>query len=610
MQIEATERMTAPRKDALSTDHSSASALHAKRWLAYLPKAAVLFGLLLLIARTAPSWPPAGIALAWALLSGGCAVGFAYHAVVRKALRQLTLQEGGKLARLNGGRILSLVVSFVASALCMAGLMIEAPKWHPEVWGLIALSVFAYIGIYLLMNKFLSGEYAAPFRESRTVAWSSAIVALFLCAAYAVLVALQPAVTYTSAAEAFALAPQPFAESSSPLMVELGKYTALADGLVAYGTSKAAEVSSGGYLAWMIALHASAFFGIATLIGLCSLEWSELKKVFLPLSGGQAPVKRYAATAAALPLVLAVGFFAADATAARMTESNGYTAAEQFIRNQVGVAAAVIDGKYYDQVAVDNLVAQAKANSAALAQEAEATLTPLVNGYFDACVANVDGYLDWYYSLPADYERLGQMIIGSAESYAQEQFEARIAEGVDDAQLSSAFETFSERAAALESDLNRKLADYEVRNVPDWLIKKNEVLNSDFLASPLQPAHRIMDTSTRLGISGAAGVVTGIVVKRITQRALTKPFFSKIASRIASTLASRGVGAAAGGVVGSPAGPAGVVAGIAIGTAASVGVDYGLLKIDEAQNREGYRDEIVETIEESRAEMLDAVKIE
>ena len=75
-----------------------------------------------------------------------------------------------------------------------------------------------------------------------------------------------------------------------------------------------------------------------------------------------------------------------------------------------------------------------------------------------------------------------------------------------------------------------------------------------------------------------------------------------------SALSSRGVGAAVGGALGTVAGPAGTAAGAVVGTAAGFGVDFGLLKLDEFMNREQYRQEIVDTIEEGRTEMLALVE--
>lgn len=69
-------------------------------------------------------------------------------------------------------------------------------------------------------------------------------------------------------------------------------------------------------------------------------------------------------------------------------------------------------------------------------------------------------------------------------------------------------------------------------------------------------------------------------------------------------LASRAAGGVVGAAIGTAAGPVGTILGAAAGTAASIGVDYALLKVDESQNRESYKEQITDAIEEERAEVL------
>lgn len=83
-----------------------------------------------------------------------------------------------------------------------------------------------------------------------------------------------------------------------------------------------------------------------------------------------------------------------------------------------------------------------------------------------------------------------------------------------------------------------------------------------------------------------------------------KEFSKKLISKLSSMGFSRAASAFAGGALGTIGGPAGTVAGIAAGTAINVGVDSALLAIDEMQNRETYKQEIIATIEEERAEKL------
>ena len=114
---------------AASADAPSASS--SAHWIAYLVKSAVLIGLLYLFARRAGMLPPLVIALVWAALSAVSAVGITYHRVVRKTLKQHEYAEKGLLSRLNNGRTVCLVVSFVALGLVRGGGLILGAhsKW-------------------------------------------------------------------------------------------------------------------------------------------------------------------------------------------------------------------------------------------------------------------------------------------------------------------------------------------------------------------------------------------------------------------------------------------------------------------------------------------------
>lgn len=103
-------------------------------------------------------------------------------------------------------------------------------------------------------------------------------------------------------------------------------------------------------------------------------------------------------------------------------------------------------------------------------------------------------------------------------------------------------------------------------------------------------------------------MTTGIVTAKLASSALEKPFFKKIVTEIGKRLGSKAIGSVAGGAVGIIGGPVGTVAGTLVGGTASVGIDYGALKLDELWNRDAYKAEIVQTIEESRAQMLATVQ--
>lgn len=610
------------------------------RGASYLVKAAVLVGLLYAFGRYAGMLPPAGVAAVWAVLSAVSSLGLAYRHVVRKMIKQQAYYEaGGGLARINNGRFLCLVGSFALSAVFIAGFVLEAPAWEASEWVLVAAAVPVYPLVFLLVYRLMRRQLRPVHRISGAVGWSVWIAGALLCAAYLALCLAQPAATFESAAAAFDSVAQPFADSPSALMREAGVLAAFSDGLAAYGASKAAEVSGAGYLAIKVALNASAFFGVANLLGLCMLGWFELKRVFLPLEAGPAsdagadmgadasvvsgasatapapapaPLRAAVATFVALPIMLAAAFLVADAAVARAAQTEEFTAAERFVRDQMGLAVFVLDGHYYDQAAVEALLEEARVASAALSEEAEATLVPLINASFDARLANVDAYLDWYYSLPADYERLVTMVTGTVEDFMRDQFTANIEAGIDDTALEGALQDLAGRAAALEEDTALRLAEFEIAGVPEWLLTEKIPLEPDFMSGALEPSARILSAGERLGLSAGTGIVTGAAAKHVAENLATKvvekQFFKEFVKKVAGKLGGRAVSAAVGGAVGTIGGPLGTVVGAAVGTAAGVGIDYGMVKLDEWQNRESYREEIVQLIEEERSEMLAAVQ--
>lgn len=610
------------------------------RGASYLVKAAVLVGLLYAFGRYAGMLPPAGVAAVWAVLSAVSSLGLAYRHVVRKMIKQQAYYEaGGGLARINNGRFLCLVGSFALSAVFIAGFVLEAPAWEASEWVLVAAAVPVYPLVFLLVYRLMRRQLRPVHRISGAVGWSVWIAGALLCAAYLALCLAQPAATFESAAAAFDSVAQPFADSPSALMREAGVLAAFSDGLAAYGASKAAEVSGAGYLAIKVALNASAFFGVANLLGLCMLGWFELKRVFLPLEAGPAsdagadmgadasvvsgasatapapapaPLRAAVATFIALPIMLAAAFLVADAAVARAAQTEEFTAAERFVRDQMGLAVFVLDGRYYDQAAVEALLEEARVASAALSEEAEATLVPLINASFDARLANVDAYLDWYYSLPADYERLVTMATGTVEDFIRDQFTANIEAGIDDTALEDALRDLAERAAALEEDTASRLAEFEIAGVPEWLLMEKVPLGPDFMSGALEPSARILSAGERLGLGAGTGIVTGAAAKHVAKNLATKvvekQFFKEFVKKVAGKLGGRAVSAAVGGAVGTIGGPLGTVVGTAVGTAAGVGIDYGMVKLDEWQNRESYREEIVQLIEEERSEMLAAVQ--
>ena len=74
-------------------------------------------------------------------------------------------------------------------------------------------------------------------------------------------------------------------------------------------------------------------------------------------------------------------------------------------------------------------------------------------------------------------------------------------------------------------------------------------------------------------------------------------------SKLTGVLSRLGLMTTGGAVIGN-------VAGAAVALGVGILMDFAIIKIDELMNREAYRQEIIDTIEESRAEALAVLGVE
>ena len=547
-----------------------------------------------------PAWV---IALALAVLSLIPAIGSLYRAIVTRTFNQKQYGEGS----IHGGsyllRIPIFIGFYILSAISLASIFVESPTWGVGMWVTVVLGVPLYIGTSLAAGWFVERkEKAIPLvKEARAARFAVIATGALLCVVFMIASIIQPAPDYGCAADAFMAAPKPFDGSPSALMRDVGDLAALVGGLQSYALVKLSESSWHVYLLLQVFLNAAAMLGVAGMLSVCLIEPRELKRVFLVLendeNGDNRPfVRSFCVAFVVLPLILVAGIVSADMKVREATQPEGYALVKKVIHDHVSLVVYEFDGKYYNEKVVDELLANAKGASEALSLEMEEALVPLINASFDARVANVDSYLDWYYGLFTDWEMLLNVVTGSAEDFAKEQLENKIEQGVDDSELNETFERYVQQAKSLQQDTLNKLKEYELtEDYPDWLVTEKRNLDIAFEQS-LEPSERFLEASERAGISLATGAISGVIAKKVVGKIAAKAAFKAIASRVGGLAAASAASSAGGPVT------------FAIAVVASFGADIAMVKADELANRESYKQELVSAIEEQREEMLSLVR--
>lgn len=530
----------------------------ARRWVEYFIKAAVLFLAFFIIAQLTPSMPPVCLAIVWATLSIVASIRPMYHFIIKKVYRQHGLKPGGILSNINGGRTLSTIIAFVVSALCVAGLLIEAPKWGLAEWLVSIAAIPLYPLVFLLAEKVVKTSVESPYQLSQTIRISCIAVGVILCFAYLLICSLEPSTAYETYAQATSGIKQPFEGSPTSLLVIAGDYNHIAESLTVYGISKASLVSSMLGIVLRVLICVAAFFAIARLLGACILKPKEMKLAFLPLEAAKKgdsnypPMKRYVVLACFLPLLLIVGFLVAESRAEEVIKTEEYEVTKTFVHDQAEAAASLVDGEYLvSNVVLKNLALTAGQEVAELAEKRDEELVSLVNAMYDKRIENVGAYLDWYYSPLGEADRIAHFFAGNE---GQERFYELINEGVDD-------EGFKERCEYYVGEFNKIVKKFQTEihklKLPEDLAMKYEdarvqLVSSEELIKSLEPNQSFLEEGERLSAGVGFGPETGRFVG----------FFD----------------------------------------------GFIFLPIDQLINRESYREAIIAAIEEDRAKMIDKVK--
>lgn len=254
--------------------------------------------------------------------------------------------------------------------------------------------------------------------------------------------------------------------------------------------------------------------------------------------------------------------------------------------------------------------------------EPRARLIASIETGFDAMRANVPGFLDWYYSLGAEYLRTASLMIGSGDDYLKSQIESHLAAGNPFLQANaelSALVAARDLTAELDAPRREILADCGSDIPQDGVIvivtaeRLDERLDLPLLADRIS-------FQTRLSTSSFAGLAAGVgvaVLAKLGAKLVVSSVFKAAAAALAKIAGSKalsflggvGAGALGGGTVGSVLPGAGTIAGSVIGgivggAAVMVGVDFAMIKLEEEISRDAFEAEILAAIDATETELM------
>jgi hypothetical protein len=243
-------------------------------------------------------------------------------------------------------------------------------------------------------------------------------------------------------------------------------------------------------------------------------------------------------------------------------------------------------------------------------QIADARIDERIDRIFEDVEAGVDEYLDWYFTVIGEYQRLAAAFTTDASTAMREKLEKYLFTDSN----------FIDKIDELEGNVESESSERFV-SMGQSLSNQIEGLECDYGEIDLGQLSNINDDKLRASAAVTGGVGAGIAATKVMAQKTTTAVVGKVAAKksfqagaalIAKALAKKGTSAAlsagAGFVLCSPTGIAAVLCGITAGVVTWISVDKGLIEIDEALNREEMRSDILEVLEKQKHELGEQLK--
>lgn len=534
----------------------------------------------------------------------------AYRLVIKETIASLSFKEGGLLSWFFSRRILVIVFSCIIAPILSMSVVTQI--LFMEYIEFISL-LFIYV-VFILSNK-----YSRRIVLHESVDWASyshqawinikiTFIFIFLIHVSFLYFYSSYFQCYDSLSDALAKHQSIFAECNAvTLLYKYASYISAAKSFFICELSKS-NVDNVSQFILILFLTMANYTSLVFLLAFFSIPLKEYKRIFkqktvysleIPSLNG---VEFFLSSFICILLLgIYISFFVAFD---RYSRSSEFVNFEQKASSTIENTVFRIGDDFY---AGSIMAARDKIDAiyGARLEDARRRLLEANSMMCDIMRRNVDTFLDWYYSLPAEYARLGNTLIGNGEQYLQERMTEYIGMNLEMAGRSEAEQSLVSIQKEWEQKLNDLLEDDKYKVVaPQGRATNVTIPKTTFLQSALKHSD-LITIQYRFGASAGAaaiagGVAASVIAKpagKMAATAIAKLFAAKTATGTIGSVGGAAIGASVGSVVpvvGTAAGA--VVGGFIGGITTWLATDAIVLKLEEIISREDFRHDIIEEI--------------
>lgn len=232
-----------------------------------------------------------------------------------------------------------------------------------------------------------------------------------------------------------------------------------------------------------------------------------------------------------------------------------------------------------------------------------------VDALFAEAEKRVDGYLDWYFTVLGEYQRLGTMLAGKFGESMREELDRRVFGEMFNSRVEKASREIAAASQARILEAAKGLGvqvQTGIQSKPCLLGEINQVALGSIERDALRASAAAVGGT---GVTIAAGLLARKAATSATMKAASKPVFrgaSSLAGRVVAKRTGATLVAAAGG--GAFCGPLAPLCALAAGAVAWITLDKAFITIDELRFRDEMRKELLETLHAQKAALASELR--
>jgi len=550
-----------------------------------------------------------------------------YYVTVNKLEKSMVFKRQGIAYRLITGRLLWALFIFSASLLSTWLFMVKAAFSGFWDWFFLFLGAVTYYFIFNRLKIYFYRELKAPLVNGKAAFFAALLngaLLTFFCFLFlkSGLLGFEVPSSVGEAVEAEKARVLP--EVNDETLNLIFEIAALLFGVKKFFYGKALTLAPGVFYGLVALSNFASFFHYSLTLSLFAVGSRELSRVFRPISINAGREK--------LSLRIALSYFSVFIAVGALFYHYFYPEAQRLpeLSAYVYRVEKIIFGwgeeGYYRPGTLAQIEALREEYLSRLEEKRQEAVERLERNIDEACSSikgRVDNFLDWYYSLKADYLRLAKLATGQYEKFVEEKLKEILKPEDALASIDEEVSRINEEIEALREEYRDRLnAILEANRVSPGDGAVIEVVRQagyeDLMSLEPDGVPHFLDFETRLTASAVVGVSAGVTAGVLTRKKLSKALserliahlsrrgiVSGIARALSKLVARRATAKAAGAVAG---GVLGGVAGVATGVLAGIGADYAILKADELMNRDKFTQKLVASIDDYCGELKLAVK--